>query len=193
MNGFDILLTILVGLLVLLGLVKGLTRLLFGIASLVAGFVLASQLHESLSARLYWLAEASDVRKLIAYLAIFIGTLLVGGLVAWLVRAVIKAAMLSWADRLAGAAVGFAAAVLLTAWIVLPLVAYAPAGERVLRDSVLAPYVTVVADAAKNLVPPGLSERYDDRMEDLRRYWRARWDTVPPPREACRWVPGRTA
>jgi membrane protein required for colicin V production len=112
---------------------------------------------------------------LISYVLIFIGVMLAGGLVAFLVRKLVKAAMLSWADRLAGAALGLVAATLAAALLILPLVAYSPWGERVLRGSVLAPYVTVVADLANTLVPEGLSERYSEKIEQLRRYWRDEW------------------
>jgi hypothetical protein len=67
------------------------------------------------------------------------------------------------------------AAVLAAALIVLPLVAYSPYSEKVLANSLLAPYVMVVADMATTLAPEELSERYRNKVEDLRRYWRERW------------------
>jgi len=175
-NGFDIGLVILAGLLVLLGLAKGLTRLLIGMAALIAAFMLAAQFHGALAQRLVWLDWPADALRLVAYLLIFFGTMLAGGLLAWLVRKLLKAALLGWADRLAGGAVGLVAAALVAALLVLPLVAYSPFGERALRDSLLAPYVTVVADVARRLVPPEFSESYRERVEELRRYWRERWD-----------------
>ena len=82
--------------------------------------------------------------------------------------------MLGWADRLAGGAVGLVAALLAAALVILPVVAYAPSGAAVLRNSVLAPYVTVVADIANPLVPDRLSGQYRDKMESLRQYWQRR-------------------
>jgi len=174
-NGFDIALLVLLGVLVILGLIKGLARLLIGIAALLAAFVLAAQFHADLATRLTWLDLSVNVERLIAYLMIFFGTMIVGGLVAWLARKLLKAAMLGWADRLAGGAVGLLAAVLVAALLVLPLVAYSPFGERALRDSTLAPYVTAVADVARTLVPRELSDSYNERIENLKRYWRERW------------------
>jgi membrane protein required for colicin V production len=179
LNGFDITLAILAGLLVLLGLAKGLARLLIGIAALVAAFMLAAQFHEALALRLPWLDIPADARRLVAYLLIFFGTMIAGGIAAWLVRRLLKAAMLGWADRLAGAAVGLLAAALIAGLLLLPLVAYSPFGERALRDSLLAPYVTVVADLARRVVPSELSESYRQRVEELRRYWREQWDAAP--------------
>ena len=64
---------------------------------------------------------------------------------------------------------------LAAALVVLPVVAYSPYGERVLAHSVLAPYITVVADIANSVVPEDLSSRYKEKVEDLRRYWQERY------------------
>ena len=52
MNGFDIALLVILSMLVLLGALKGLTRLLIGIGALIAAFMLAAQLHEPLAVQL---------------------------------------------------------------------------------------------------------------------------------------------
>jgi membrane protein required for colicin V production len=121
---------------------------------------------------LRWINAPDEVLKLLAYGLIFLGTMLAGGLVAFLMRKVLKAAMLTWADRLAGGALGLVAALMISALFILPLVAYSQAGQDALRDSVLAPYVTVVADLANRWVPEELSESYRRKVEDLRRHWR---------------------
>ena len=64
------------------------------------------------------------------------------------------------------------------ALLVLPLVAYSPYSERMLARSILAPYVTVVADVANLLVPEDLSRRYRQGVEGLRRMWRAQVDDL---------------
>ena len=176
MNGFDIALLVVLGLLMLLGLAKGLIRLLIGIGALIAAFMLAAQLHDPLASQLVWIDLPEPALKLLAYLVVFFGTMLAGGVLTFLARRLLKAAMLGWADRLAGAAVGVIACLLISALLILPLVAYSPFGERALRTSILAPYVTVVADLANHLVPEGLSRSYREKVERLRRFWRDRWD-----------------
>ncbi len=182
MNGFDIGLLILLGFLVFLGLIKGLARLLVGMGALVGAFWLAAYFHQSLAADLSWTSIPGQPLKLISYLLIFLATMLAGGLVAYLLRKLLKAAMLGWADRLAGGAVGLAAAMLIAALLLLPLVAYSPMGDSLLRDSVLAPYVVVVADMANRLAPVELSESYRRNVEHLRQLWRERWRTMPEAR-----------
>ena len=175
LNALDVLLIGLAGVLVLLGVLRGLTRLLVGIGALIAAFMLAAQFHWQAAASMVRVVEMPEpAAKLVAYLAIFLGTMLAGAFVASVLGRLLKVAMLGWADRLAGGAVGFVAASLTASLIILPIVAYTPSGSAVLRNSVLAPYVTVVADIANHLVPDQLSTQYRDKMESLRRYWQQR-------------------
>jgi hypothetical protein len=57
------------------------------------------------------------------------------------------------------------------ALLILPVVAYTPGGDTVLRDSVLAPYLLVVSDLFNRLAPQDLAERYREGVDDLRRLW----------------------
>ena len=110
-NAFDALLLVLVGLLVLLGMLRGLTRLLIGTGALVAAFMLAAQFHGQVAVSMVRVVEMTDpVASLAAYLAIFLGTMLAGSLVASVLGRLLKATMLGWADRLAGGAVGLVSA-----------------------------------------------------------------------------------
>ncbi len=171
-NAFDVLLLVFVGLLVLRGTLSGLTRLLIGTGALVAAFMLAAQFHGPVAASLVRIGDLSEpAADLGAYAAIFLGTALAGSVVASRFRWVRQTKMLSWADRLGGAALGLVAALLSSALVVHPVVTYTPSGATLLRDSVLAPHVTVVADFANHLLPDRLAARYRGRMESLRQHW----------------------
>lgn len=172
MNALDIALLVVAGALVVLGLVKGLVRLLAAVAAFVAAFFLASRFHGPLAD----LAPASRIPqgalRLAAYAAIFVGVLIAGAIVGWLLRKLMQAAMLGWADRLAGAAVGFVAGVLACSLVVLPLAAYLPDGSRLLAGSTLAPYAAAVADVVNRLSPADLADRYRKGIESVRKRWR---------------------
>ena len=49
MNAFDILLLVLIAVLSLIGLLKGLTRLLIGSGALVTAFIVATQFHQQVA------------------------------------------------------------------------------------------------------------------------------------------------
>ena len=169
---FDVALVVFVAVMVVVGLVKGLVRILFGLGALVAAFLLACRFHEAVASRLPWPGGSREVRSLVGYLLVFFGVMIAGGLVSWLLRKLLRAAMLGWADRLAGAAMGLLLALLGTALLILPVVAYAPGGVGLLERSRLGPYMAAVADLAIHLAPEELAHRYREGMEKLRRRWR---------------------
>ena len=182
MNALDTLLLVVIALLMLVGLLKGVTRLAIGIAALVAAFVLAARFHPPVASAI---ATAVDVAEPLATVAafalIFLGTMLAGALVAFVARRTLKFAMLGWADRLAGAAVGLIAALLAAGLVLVPAVGRVPAGESLLRESVLAPYAAAAAALTYRLVPDPLSAEYRERMDSLRVYWRERRPAPPGP------------
>ena len=171
MNGFDIALLIFMGILVVVGLMKGLVRILVGLAALVAAFFVASSFHRPLAESLGRLDISIEILRLLCYLALFIATLLAGAVLAFLLRSLLKVAMLGWADRLAGAALGVAGAFIAFALLVLPIVAYTPNGAGILNRSVLAPYVLVAADLAARAAPSDLVDRFRKQLGELKERW----------------------
>ncbi len=167
---FDVVVVGLVAVGFVWGLLKGLVRIVVMLGALVGAFLLASWFHRDLAERLVGFPLPAVALRVLAYLAIFAGVVIVGELVAWLLRKVVKAALLGMVDRLAGAALGVAAAFAAVAFLVLPIVAHT-GGARLLGGSVLAPYVSVLSDLAAEAVPRGLAREYRLKMETLRRAW----------------------
>jgi len=170
-NAFDIAVIVMVGIGFVVGVVQGLVRILVGIAALVVAFVLSCRFHAVAASWFAWTGGSEPLLRLLGYLTIFFGVMLAGGAVAWLARKLMKAAMLGWADRLSGGAMGLLAAVLALALLVLPVVAYAPSGGKALVGSRLARYLAAVADVAITLAPPDLARRYGEGVQELRRRW----------------------
>jgi len=172
MNALDI------GLLVLfvvgagIGLARGFVRILIGILSLVVAFFLASRYQDAIAGVLTSRHVSETPARIGAYVLVFIATMIAGSLVAWVVGKILKLAMLSWADRLAGGALGLVGALLAAAFVVHPLVASTRGGSRQLETSRIAPYVSVVADLGNAAAPDAVAKRYESGIESLRRVWR---------------------
>lgn len=172
MNALDIGLVVLFVMGLVLGLTRGLVRIVIGLLSLVVAFFLASRYQDQIAAVLVSRHVSETPARIGAYVLVFVGTMIAGGLVAWVVGKILKLAMLSWADRLAGGAVGVLGALLAAAFLVHPLVASSPKGSQLLAESKLAPYVSVVADLGNAAAPDAVAERYDGGIEALRKIWR---------------------
>ncbi len=194
MNSLDIVLLVVAGILVVFGLVKGFIRILVTTVALVVAFLVASHFHVGLAERLTILRLSTAVLHLIAFALIFLGIMLVGGLLAWLLRNLAKAAMLGWADRLTGAALGLVAGALAGALIVLPLAAYVPRGASLLETSRLAPYVSAVADLVNLTTPADLAARYRAGIEKVRKLWNKEPDPdAAPPAKTEKAAPSKEA
>ena len=182
MNYFDIALLILASVLIFIGVMKGLVRLLIGLAAFIAAFAVAARFHQPLAASMDFVKIPDGALMLLSYFLLFIGVMLLGGLTAYLLRKLMKAAMLGWADRLGGAAVGLALATLLAVLIILPTVAYSPGNSEMLSESVLAPFISEVADVASPMVPQQLSDLYNEKIEALRQLWQEKFFDSGNPR-----------
>jgi membrane protein required for colicin V production len=172
MNALDIGFLVLFAIGASVGLARGLVRILIGILTLIVAFFLASRYQDQLAAVLTSRHVSETPARIGAYVLVFIATMIAGGFVAWVVGKILKLAMLSWADRLAGGALGLVGALLAAAFLVHPLVASSPDGSRLLASSKIAPYVSVVADLVNAVAPDAVAKRYESGIESLRRVWR---------------------
>ncbi len=180
MNVLDIVLLVLAATAFLFGLWKGLARIAVGIAALVVAFLLASQYQDRLGARLMGMGVHETPARMAAYLLIFLATMVAGSLVGWGLSKLLKLALLGWADRLAGAALGLAGAVLAAAFVIHPIVSSSTWGRTLLGGSRLAPYVATVGDIVNRAAPADLSARYAAEIEEIRRIWRGETSEPPP-------------
>jgi membrane protein required for colicin V production len=172
MNVLDIGLVVLIALGAGIGLARGFVRISIGILSLLVAFFLASRYQDQIAAVLAARDVSQTPARIGAYVLVFLATMIAGGLVAWVVGKLLKLAMLSVPDRLAGGALGIVAALLAAAFLVHPLAASSPEGSRLLATSRLAPYVSVVADVVNAAAPDAVAKRYESGMASLRKIWR---------------------
>lgn len=139
MNWLDIVIIIVAVLLGLMGLRQGIIRTVFGIAGLIAGIVLAGHYYDELAALLF--PAGATWAHIAAYIIILLATLLVAGLVGWLVAKLVHFAMLGWLDRLVGFILGILIGGLLCAAILAIVGKYFPGSEAVISRSGLARFL----------------------------------------------------
>jgi membrane protein required for colicin V production len=146
---------------------KGFTRELISLAAVLAGLVVATIWYEKSSLWFEDLAHSHRIALGLGFLALFLGTLLVGLLVSLLARKLINTAGLQGIDRLLGAGFGLIRGVLVDSVLIMALVAFAIKPEAI-QGSVLAPYVTNGARAIAIAMPGGLKTQFRDGFQRLR-------------------------
>ena len=165
MNAFDWSIIFLVILSMLFAFFRGVTRELIALVAWVLGFVAAVALTPLLGGMLPEIGSNPVLRYLLAFIAVFIGCLVLGALIAWPLATVIHKAGLGFVDRFLGAVFGAARVVVLVMSFVLV------AGLTTLprldwwQNAALAPPLAVAALSLKPWLPPEWGGRLDYSRE----------------------------
>jgi len=139
MNWLDIVIIVVVAFLGIVGLRQGLIRTVFGIAGLIGGIVLAGRYYGGLAALLS--PSGAIWANIAAYAIILIATLIVAGVIGWLVAKLVHLVLLGWLDRLVGCILGVFIGGLLCAAILAIVVKYYPGVDATINQSVIARFL----------------------------------------------------
>jgi membrane protein required for colicin V production len=113
---FDIIFAIVAVIFIVAGVRRGLIGELFRFASLILGFVAALLYHKPASRLLSFLAVPVPTKGAIAFILVFIVSVLIILLAGWLLQKVIRLTPMGIIDHISGAVIGLAKAALV-AWI----------------------------------------------------------------------------
>jgi membrane protein required for colicin V production len=139
MNWLTIVIIVVVAGLGIAGLRQGLIRTVFGIAGLIGGIFLAGRYYDELAALLF--PSAAIWANIAAYAIIAIATLVVAGVIGWLLAKLVNFAALGWLDRLVGCILGVVIGGLLCAAILAIAVKFYPGMEAAINESVIARFL----------------------------------------------------
>jgi membrane protein required for colicin V production len=164
-NAFDWTIIGVVGLSLLLAFFRGVTRELIALAAWVLGFVAAVALTPLLGGMLPEIGDNPVIKYLIAFVVIFIGSLVLGALIAWPLSSVIRKAGLGFVDRFLGAIFGVArGVVLVTAFVLVAGLTTLPRLDW-WQNAALAPPFAAAALSLKPWLPPEWAQRLDYSRE----------------------------
>jgi membrane protein required for colicin V production len=138
---------------------QGFVRELISLAALVAGVVVAALGYTRASLWFEDLTKSHALALGMGFLVLFVGVLVLGGLVSKLAQHLVKAAGLRSIDRLLGALFGLVRGVLVTCILLLAMVAFTIKPEAV-SQSTLAPYVMVGARVLAYGMPKDLKAEF---------------------------------
>ena len=135
MNWLDIVIIVVVAALGIAGLRQGLIRTVFGIAGLIGGIVLAGRYYDELAALLF--PSSAIWGNIAAYAIIAIATLVVAGVIGWLLAKLVNFVALGWLDRLVGVILGVVIGGLLCAAILAIIVKFYPGMDATINHSAI--------------------------------------------------------
>jgi membrane protein required for colicin V production len=140
----------------------------FGIAGLVFGYLIAAWGYRSLAGHFASYISSRWLGEIAAFLAIFLGVMVVAGVLGRIVRWMVKEAGLNVVDRFLGGTLGLVRGCLLVAIVLVSMTAFTPT-SRWLQGSGLAPYFLVVGRAAIWVAPSELRAKFYQGLDYVRK------------------------
>ncbi len=144
----------------------------FGIAGLVVGYLVAAWQYKRLAAFFSPHLAAQWLGEIAGFLLIFVGVLLLAGVLGRITRWLVREAGLSFYDRALGALLGVLRGCLVVAIVLVSMAAFTPT-SRWLERSEFAPYFLVVGRAAIWVAPAELRARFYQGLDLLHRQQQA--------------------
>jgi len=159
MTWFDYTVIAIAMLSVLLGWWRGLVYEVLTLLGWVAAFLVARMFAADMGQMLPASLGAEAIRMTLGFALLFIVTLLVSGIVAWLLSKLVKWVGLGWLDGLFGALFGLLRGLLVIVALVLLAGLTNLPRERAWRDAWLSKPLQNMALSAKKLLPESVAQR----------------------------------
>jgi membrane protein required for colicin V production len=159
MTGFDIAVLAVIALSTLFAFARGVVRELLAIATWIAAVFAAFALGNEVAAALPFLEANPLARQVVGYVLVFVGVLVLGTLMAFLLSKLLRAVSLGFVDRFLGAAFGLARGVIAVVLFVLIAGLTTLPQQEWWQNATLAPPLVAAALSLKEWLPPAWSER----------------------------------
>ena len=164
---------------------KGFSREVIGLIAAFCGLLLGIWFYGTAGAWLQPYVSSAGIANFLGFLMVFVGVLITGGLISWVVSRFLRTVGLSWIDRLLGAAFGIARGLVMSVALVMILVAFAPGSTAATPPSAvvqsrLAPYVIGASRVITQFAPYELKDEFHKRYEQVKRAWDDRHVELTP-------------
>jgi membrane protein required for colicin V production len=172
MNVLDYVIAGVVGFCLVRGLFRGLVKEITSIVGVFTGYYCACNYYAPVSEIVqgWHIIENSNYVNIIVFFCLFCLIFLVIGLIGIIIRYLLRELFISWVDTSLGGGFGMVKGILITSVLLIPLTAFLP-DDKLMKNSILAPHVTVVSKEMVRLVPDYLKEKFDQKVDELKSFW----------------------
>ena len=173
MNWLDIVIAIVLLLSLFTAFRNGLSREVIRLLALILGVVAGMWWYGRLAGYYEPFIPNRHLAEFAAFMTFLVGSLIAGSVVGWALAKLLGWTGLRWFDRLLGGAFGAVRGLLISAIVVMAVVAFAPLSrsDETVAASRLAPWVLYGAQAAVGLAPKNLQVEFSAGFERVRGAW----------------------
>ena len=170
LNVLDWIVVVIVVSSVISSILKGFAREAISLAAVILGFLLASWFYPQAGSLVSAYVKTQEIASLVGFALIFLGILLLGAVISFVVTKFLRVVDLQWFDRLLGAAFGFARGWLVGSVIFLGLTAF-PVRLETVQQATLGPYLLLSARVLVVMTPAPLKEQFLEGYDHVRNLW----------------------
>ncbi len=170
LNTLDWIIVVFAVLCLIRGVMRGAVSQVFGIAGLLAGFLLASNYYEAVALKLSQAFPQLPAAQAVSFGTLFFLCWLCIAIVGFWVSRLVQLSGLAFWDRAWGGILGSGKAFLFAVVLVSFLAVMLPARNPFLKESVFAPYVLGSAQWLMELAPENLQSLLEKKGAEIRRY-----------------------
>ncbi len=171
MNPLDIVITIILSYCLIRGGFRGLIKEISAIIGVLGGFFLAINHYRPIAQILQKQIGDIPFLNILSFMIIFGVTLILVNLIGMAIKRLLEASDLTWFDRFCGCIIGTAKALLISAVIVMVLTIFLPKGAPLVKDSLMAPYITLIARQMAKVITQDMKQQYNKKMIELKKAW----------------------
>lgn len=172
MNGLDIVFAVIISLALFRGLLRGMIQEISSLLALGVGLVLAGRYAQECTSYVQQVVGNPHVSAGLSYVGLFLSSFIGVVLFGALVRKLIHAIFLGWADQMIGALLGVAKGVVLCCLLLFALTFVLSPRSSLVAESKMAPYLNQVTQKLIVLVPEGLKQSFADKSRELQSIWK---------------------
>ncbi|HZJ81672.1 MAG TPA: CvpA family protein [Guyparkeria sp.] len=136
-----------------IALVRGFIREVISLITWIAAFGIALGFSQAAAVLVPDVVDIPSARVAIAFVALFVIVLILGGIISWAISRMVETTGLSGTDRSVGMVFGLLRGVLIVAGLLLLAGFTALPGENLWQDSLLIPHFQVVAQWLLAILP----------------------------------------
>ena len=170
MNSLDFIFLAILVVMLIRGILLGLTRQVASLVGILAGFIVAGHLHLQVLPLLKRHLPFIPYPEVFSYIALFVTTWLLVILVGFIVVRLSRAILVGWADRLLGGVLGLLKGTVAVIVTVAVLTMFLPAGSQILKGSLLSVHALRAGHYLVQLIPKDMRRRYQQKRDSLLRH-----------------------
>lgn len=171
MNPFDIVIAVVLAYCLVRGIFRGLVKELSSLVGVFAGFYAAYTYYDAFGQLLTRFVSNPAYRHILSFLLIFMGIFIAISIIGVLLRYLMSIVFLGWVDRLFGAFFGAFKGLLIVSVLLVALTAFLPKNAPVIQNSILAPYLSMIAEQMSRVLSNDMKQQYGQKLKELRTRW----------------------